>query len=81
MYTLFNHSFNQRNIYSYTVLNTGEIAMKFVSSVVALGKGYCDVYKKKSIFTLFAGKLLNEVTDVYSSQGLLSNRVASYRGN
>lgn len=30
----------------HTVLNTGEIAVNFVSFVIALGKGYCDAHQK-----------------------------------
>lgn len=58
---------------TYTVPNTGEIAVNFVSRVVALEQGAVMPTKKSSVLILLAGESPNEIIAVGSSQGLLNH--------
>lgn len=58
---------------THLVPNTGEITVNFVSCVL-WGKGaMMPIKKKKSILTLFAGELVNEIIAVGYSKGLLNH--------
>lgn len=60
---------------THLVPNTGEITVNFVSCVL-WGKGAMmpiKKKKKKSILTLFAGELVNEIIAVGYSKGLLNH--------
>lgn len=59
----------------HTVLNAGEQLWILFPWWQLWGQGTVMSTKKSSIHILFVAELFNEITDVCSSQGLLSNRL------